>query len=198
MIGRALYHAAGLAFLAWVVLVPLKWAFLAGLAVFGLYAWDTRPGGEERALRAGQARQERPVAPEEQVRTTVQQASTVTLRLVERRWLRGTVEARNPTGSTIELEAVRCRVLFSPDGGQRPEMSNRGPWRVRVEPGASFRGEVSFYESDVSMGTIAPVALADYRCSLDVRVLPAPTAPLGAPSNPIKMTPTGYRWGDGR
>ena len=190
--GRLIFHIGGLAFLAWTVLVAAKWAFLTGLAVFGYHAWGTRPGGEERSRRVEQARQERPVAPDERVRDAVRDASRVTLRLVERRWLRATVEARNPTEAVVELGSLRCRVLYSPDGKQRPDILNRGPWRVRIEPGASYRGEVSFYESDVS-GTVAPVALADYRCSVDVQVLPTPTAPLGTPSHPIKMTPGGYR-----
>ena len=105
--GRALYHVAGVGFLLWVVLVAAKWAFLAGLAAFGLHAWDTRPGGEERERRAEQAREERPVAPEERVVEAVNRASTVTPRLVERRWLRATVEARNPTGTAVDLEGVR-------------------------------------------------------------------------------------------
>ena len=96
--GRVLFHLGGIAFLAWIVLVAAKWAFVAGLAAFGLHAWDTRPGGEERARRAEEARRERPIPPEERVRDAVQGASTVTLRLVERRWLRATVQAHNPTG----------------------------------------------------------------------------------------------------
>ena len=118
-------------------------------------------------------------------------ASTVTLHLTERRWLRATVEARNPTASVVELRGVRCRVLFSPDGGQRPHVDGRGPWRVRLEPGEAYRGEVGIQEPDAA--SVAPLGLAEYRCSLDVRVIPPPTAPLGAPSNPIRMTPSGYR-----
>ena len=191
MIGRILYHAAGLALLAWIVLVPLKWAFLAGLAMFGLYAWDTRPGREERARQVEQARQERPVAAEQRVRDAVQGASTVTLRLVERRWLRAAVQARNPTDGVVELQGVRCRVLFSPDAGQRPDTSNRGPWRIRLEPGGTYRGEVRMYEPDAP--PVAPLGLAEYRCMLDVRVVTPPTTPPGSPSNPTKLSPTGYR-----
>jgi hypothetical protein len=192
LIGRILYHAAGLAFLTWVVLVPLKWAFLAGLAIFGLHAWGSRPGGEERARTVEEAQQERPIPREEQVQGEVNRASTVTLRLVGQRWLNGTVQATNPTNSVVELEAVSCAVLFRPDVGPRHEVSNRAPWRIRVEPGASFRGDVSFDSLNLSG---SPTALAEYRCKLGVRVVPAPTAPTGAPSNPIRMTPTGYRMG---
>lgn len=194
MIGRILYHTAGLAFLAWVVIVPLKWAFVAGLAMFGLFAWETRPGGDERARQVEKARQERPIQPEERVEQAVQQASTVTLRLTERRWLEGMVQASNPTETTVELEAVSCRVLFAPDVGPRHQIRNRGPWRVRVEPGASFRGEVSFRESDVSVSG-RPDMLVEYQCRLGVRVVPPPSDPAGTPSNPIRTTPTGYRSG---
>jgi hypothetical protein len=189
--GRVLFHLGGIAFLAWVVLVAAKWAFVAGLTAFGLHAWDTRPGGEERARQAEQARRERPIPPEERVRGAVQGASAVTLRLVERRWLRATVQARNPTDAAVELNGVRCRVLFSPDGGQRPDTSNRGPWRIRLEPGGTYQGEIRMYEPDAP--PVAPLGLAEYRCMLDVRVLPTPTAPPGAPSNPIRATPGGYR-----
>jgi hypothetical protein len=139
MIRRILYHTAGLAFIAWVVIVPLKWAFVAGLAMFGLYAWDTRPGAEDRARRAAETRQLEPISQDEQAREEVSRASAVTLRLIERRWLEGTVQASNPTGSVVELEGVHCRVLFRPDVGPRHEVSNRAPWRIRVEPGGSFR-----------------------------------------------------------
>jgi hypothetical protein len=120
--GRVLFHLGGIAFLLWVVLVVGKWTFLAGLAGFGLHAWNTRPGVEERERRAEQARQERPVTPEEYTGDMVNRASTVTLRLIERRWLRATVEGHNPTGSAVDLEGVRCRVVFTPDGGQRPDI----------------------------------------------------------------------------
>ncbi len=195
--GRVLYHLAGAAFLAWVVLVAAKWFFVGGLAAFGLYAWDSRPGGEERMRHAEQMRRERPIPPEGRVRDAVQRSSTITLRLIERRWLVGTVAADNPTEAAVDLSAVFCRVLFAPDVGRRHEMANRGPWRVRVEPGATYRGEVSFYESDVSASG-SPTALAEYRCRLDVRVVPAPDASPGSPSNPIRMTPTGYRSAGGR
>jgi hypothetical protein len=193
--GRILYHAAGLAFLTWVVLVPIKWAFLAGLAIFGLHVWGSRPGGEERVRPAEEVRQVRPIPWEEQVQGEVNHASTVTLRLIAPRWLKGTVQASNPTNSVVELEAVSCEVLFTPDVGPRHLISNRAPWRVRVEPGASYRGDVSFDSFDLSG---SPTALAEYRCKLGVRVVPAPTAPSGAPSNPIPMTPTGYRVGASR
>jgi hypothetical protein len=193
--GRILYHAAGLAFLTWVVLVPLKWAFLAGLAIFGLHAWGSRPGGEERARQVEETRKERPIPLEEQVRGEVNHASTVTLRLIAPRWVNGTVQARNPTNSVVELEAVSCEVLFTPDVGPRHLIWSRGPWRVRVEPGASYRGDVSFDSLNLSG---SPTALAEYRCKLGVRVIPAPSAGMGAPSNPIRMTPTGYRMGAAR
>ena len=190
--GRVLFHLGGVAFLLWVVFVAAKWAFLAGLAAFGFYAWDTRPGGEERERRAEQARRERPVAPEEYIVDVVNRSTAVTLRLVERRWLRATVEARNLTGTAVDLEGVRCRVLFSPDGGQPRDITNRGSWSVRLEPGAAYRGEVSFHGSDVS-AVVAPVALAEYRCGLRVRAVPKSTAPPGAPSSPIRISPGGYR-----
>lgn len=189
--GRLLYHLAGIAFLLWIALVAAKFAFVGGIAAFGVYAWESRPGGEERTLRAEEARRERPVAPDEVAREAVQRASAVTLHLTGRRWLRATVEARNPTASVVELRGVRCRVLFSPDGGQRPDVASRGPWRIRLEAGQAYRGEVGMQESDA--GSVAPVGLAESRCRLDVRVVPPPTAPLGAPSNPIRITPNGYR-----
>ena len=189
--GRVLFHLGGLALLVWVVLVAAKWAFLTGLAVFGFHAWSTRPGGEERSRQVEQARQERPIPPDQRVRDAVGGASTVTLRLVERRWLRATVEARNPTHAPVELEGVRCRVLFDPDGGQRPDVRSRGPWRIRLEPGGSYRGEVRFHDPDPP--STAPNGLAEYRCTLEVRVVPPPTAPLGSPSNPLRLTPSGYR-----
>lgn len=192
--GRALFHAAGVAFLLWVVFFAAKWAFVGGLAAFGFYAWDTRPGAEERERRAEQAWRERPVSPEERAAEAVNAASTVALRLIERRWLRATVEAHNPTGSAVDLEGVRCRVLFDPDGGQRSDISNRGSWRIRLEPGAAHRGEAAFSEGVVlARKGIAPVALAEYRCGLRVRLVPRPTAPSGAPSNPVRMAPGGYR-----
>ena len=43
-----------------------------------------------------------------------------------------------------------------------------------------------------------PLGLAEYRCALVMRVVPPPTAPLGAPSNPIRMAPSGYRADAGR
>lgn len=196
--GRVFSQAAGVVFLLWVVFVAAKFVFIGGLAAFGLFAWNTRPGVGERELRAEQARQERPTPPEERAREAVQGTSTVTLRLIERRWLRATVEARNPTAAAVDLEGVRCRVLFSPDGGQPRDISNRGSWRIRVEPGASHRGDVAFHETDVS-AVVAPVALAEYRCRLRVRVVPPPTVLPGAPSNPVRMTPSGYRgWGGRR
>lgn len=194
--GRALFHLGGLALLVWVVLVAAKWAFLTGLAAFGLHAWGTRPGGEERARQVAEVRRERPVAPDERVRNAVQGASTVTMRLVERRWLRATVEARNPTHAAVELAGVRCRVLFDPDSGQRPDVHSRGPWRIRLEPGGTYRGEVRFHDPDAP--PTAPIALAEYRCTLDVRVVPAPAAPPGAPSNPVRLTPSGDRADAGR
>ncbi len=189
---RALHRVAGVAFVVWIVFFAAKWAFFAGLAGFGAYAWDTRPGAEERTRQAEQARRERPVTPEERVSDVVNRASTVMLRLVERRWLRATVEARNPTGAAVDLEGVGCRVLLTPDGGQPRDISNRGSWRIRLEPDASHRGEVAFHGSDVS-AVVAPVALAEYRCGLRVRFVPPPSAPPGAPSNPIRMTPSAYR-----
>ena len=87
-------------------------------------------------------------------------ASTVTPRSVERRWLRAAVEVRNPTATAIDLEGVRCRVLLNPDGGQPHDASTRGSWRIRLEPGASYHGEVAFYKSGVS-AVPAPVALAE-------------------------------------
>lgn len=192
--GRALCHVAGAAFVAGVVSFFAKWAFVAGLAGFGAHVWETRPGVEERERRAEQALRERLVTSEEGVVEAVNRASAVTLHLVERRSLLATVEARNPTATSVDLEAVRCRVLFSPDGGQPRDVSNRAPWRVRLEPGAAHRGEVSFSQSDVLAAKgIAPVTLAEYRCGLRVRLVPQPTAPPGSPSNPIKMSPGGYR-----
>lgn len=191
MIGRLLFHIGGVAFIAWIVLVAAKWAFVAGLAAFGLHAWSTRPGGDERARQAGEVRRERPIPPEERVRDAVQRASAVELRLVERRWLRATVEARNPTHAAVELAGVRCRVLFSPDGGQRPDVHSRGPWHIRLEPGGSYRGEVRFHDPDAP--PTAPYGLAEYRCALDVRGVPPPAPPLGSPSNPIRTAPGGYR-----
>lgn len=42
--GRALYHVTGAAFVAGVVFFVTKWVFLAGVAGFGAYVWETRPG----------------------------------------------------------------------------------------------------------------------------------------------------------
>jgi ribosomal protein S18 acetylase RimI-like enzyme len=183
VIGRVLYHAAGLAFLAWVVLVPLKWAVLAGLAAFALYAWDTRPGGEDRARRAERARREAPVTADDRVRAGVARASTVTPRLVAGAWLGATVRASNPTNSAVELEAVSCRVLLAPDAGPRHEVWSRGPWRIRLGPGESHLGEVSFGRLGLA-GSPPPVALAEHRCRLHVRVVPAPGGAAGLAVEP--------------
>lgn len=188
---RHLFHLGGIAFLAWVVLAAAKWAFVGGVAGFALHAWSTRPGGEERARQAEQVRRERPFPPDERVRDAVQGASTVELRLVERRWLRAAVEARNPTASVVEVRGVMCRVLFTPDGGQQPDVEHRGPWRIRLEPGEGYRGEVRMRDPDAA--SAAPLGLAEHRCRLDLRAMPPPAAPPGAPSNPIRMSPNGYR-----
>ncbi len=198
---------AALATAALLVAVSLLWkpVALLSLAGFAVYAYDTRPHADERSAQraAERARAERgrPRSAEELVRDAVAGASGASLRLVGNRWPEAEVRVHNPTASAVVVEGVSCRALWFPGQRSVVEIGNRGPWKMRVEPGQTWEGKVGFYEGDLPTdrppGGGLPGRPMEQRCRFRLSV-PTPAAPPGSPGDPTPISATGYRVGAAR